>query len=45
MFVSIVMIDPPGPLYIPILTQKNITCSITEINLIYSSPVISTALA
>ena len=28
MFVSIVMIDPPGPLYIPILTQKNITCSI-----------------
>ena len=22
------MIDPPGPIYIPILTQKNITCSI-----------------
>ena len=28
MFVSIVMIDPPGPLYLPISTQRNITCSI-----------------
>ena len=27
MLVSVVMIYPPGPLYIPILTQRNITCS------------------
>ena len=28
MFVSIVIIEPPGPLYLPISTQRNITCSI-----------------
>ena len=27
LFVSIVTIDPPGPLYLPISTQRNITCS------------------
>ena len=31
MFVSIVMINPPGPLYLPISTQRNITCSIEEV--------------
>ena len=28
MFVSIVTVDPPGPLYLPISTQRNITCSV-----------------
>ena len=28
MFVSIVIVDPPGPLYLPISTQRNITCSV-----------------
>ena len=28
MFVSIVIVDPPGPLYLPIPTQRNITCSV-----------------
>ena len=27
MFVSVVTIEPPGHLYLPILTQRNITCS------------------
>ena len=27
MIVSVVTIEPPGPLYLPILTQSNITCS------------------
>ena len=27
-FVSLVTIDPPGHLYLPISTQRNITCSI-----------------
>ena len=27
-FVSIVTVDPPGPLYLPISTQRNITCSV-----------------
>ena len=27
-FYSIVAVDPPGPLYIPISTQRNITCSV-----------------
>ena len=27
MMVSIVTIDPPGPLYLPISTQRNVTCS------------------
>ena len=28
MYVSIVTVDPPGPLYLPISTQRNITCSV-----------------
>ena len=28
MFISVVTIEPPGPLYLPILTQRNITCSV-----------------
>ena len=28
MFVSIVTVYPPGPLYLPISTQRNITCSV-----------------
>ena len=28
MFVSIVTVDPPGSLYLPISTQRNITCSV-----------------
>ena len=28
MFYSIVTVDPPGPLYLPISTQRNITCSV-----------------
>ena len=31
-FVSVVMIDPPGPIYIPILKQKNITCSVEGVD-------------
>ena len=27
-FVSIVTVDPPGPLYLPISIQRNITCSV-----------------
>ena len=27
MFVSVVILDPPGPLYLPMSTQRNITCS------------------
>ena len=27
-FVSIVTVDPPGPLYLPVSTQRNITCFI-----------------
>ena len=27
-FISIVTIGPPGPLYLPISTQRNITCSV-----------------
>ena len=27
---SIVTVDPPGPLYLPISTQRNITCSVEE---------------
>ena len=26
-FLSLVILDPPGPLYLPISTQRNITCS------------------
>ena len=48
MFISVVTIEPPGPLYLPILTQRNITCSVegnlalTSLNVIFSdrSPVI-----
>ena len=29
-FVSIVTVDPAGPLYLPISTQRNITCSVEE---------------
>ena len=36
MFVSVVIIEPPGPLYLPILTQRSITCSVEE-NLILTS--------
>ena len=28
LFIPIVTIDPPGPLYFPILTQRNFTCSV-----------------
>ena len=45
---SLVTIDPPGPLYLPILTQRNITFSVegnlalTSLNVIFNdrSPVI-----
>ena len=30
MFISVVTIEPPGPLYLPILKQWNITCSADE---------------
>ena len=48
MFISVVTIEPPGPLYLPILTQRNITCSVeenlalTSLNVIFKdrSPVI-----
>ena len=48
MFVSVVTIEPPGPLYLPILTQRNITCSVegnlelTSLHVIFNdrSPVI-----
>ena len=47
MFISVVTIKPPGHLYLPILTQRNITCladdniSLTSFNVIFndSSPV------
>ena len=28
MYISVVIIEPPGPLYLPILTQRNITCTV-----------------
>ena len=48
MIVSVVTIEPPGPLYLPILTQRNITCSVegnlelTSLDVIFNdrSPVI-----
>ena len=37
MFIPVVTINPPGSLYLPILTQRNITCSVEGNNISLTS--------